>query len=184
MSYKYIRFVIPQDKDSMEKLKLPSINRMISGHFSVKASARKRYERFFKRKIVCTNPPVFDRAVVVYHIFRDSFLDEDNCYSSIVKICNDALVNIGVLATDKFPKLRSVVAPQQKAPKRKRGEPSNNYIVITIRPQPTEDDYRAFITTLTGMPVMWKPSSAKSVRGSIRPRVHKKRSRAKTLFQK
>jgi hypothetical protein len=165
--FSYLQIIIPQlptKKDLQGKkikgeLDLPSINAMISGHFSVKASARRKMERFFKKQIWSLQPPVFEKAVVTYELFRNVYLDEDNCYSSITKVCNDALVNIGIFKTDKYPHLHTVVLPQVKCAKEEQR------IIITMRTQPTDDEFRAFLRDSIGVQAGWATGVSKSKRG-------------------
>jgi hypothetical protein len=175
--YSYIRITIPQTKEDIKKFGLPSFNMMMGGSAFVKSAARKRFEKWFRRRLVVLRPPVFEKAVISYTLYRNNFLDQDNCFS-IAKVINDALVNISVFKTDRFPDLRTVINDQIKCKK------PDQRIVITIRPQPTDGDFREFITAFTGLPVMWQSPAAKPIRGSVSSGNLRKRKRPKTLFCK
>jgi hypothetical protein len=167
--YKVLYFTIPQTKEDMERFKLPSLNSMIGGtHFSMKAAARKRFEKWFQRRIILCHRPIFETAVIRFTLYRSHFLDQDNCFG-IAKVINDALVNIGVFKTDRFPALRTVIDDQIKCPK------TEQRILITVRPQPTEETFHAFVTTATGLPVLWQQLHPRTTRNPLRSGVPSKR---------
>lgn len=111
----------------------------MGGHFGVKSSARKWIEDSLGKKIRLKNPPLFKCVTVRFSVYRYRFIDLDNVWGSVVKICMDAMKNVGLFPDDK-PEYVSVVVQQFKISKEEKER-----IEVEFRSPPALEDYRHFV---------------------------------------